>query len=95
LRVGETAIDEKNGEVRRVTSVELLDAAIWREIGSDGPQSPMAFLQALSCLLGRWLLIRSGAPAMDVVTVMCQTRAYVVRLENVEVNGIEDAPQHE
>jgi hypothetical protein len=37
--VVETAMDEKNGEVRRVTSVELLDAAIWREIGSDLPQS--------------------------------------------------------
>jgi hypothetical protein len=92
--VGETAIDEKNGEVRRVTSVELLDAAIWREIGSDGPQPPAAFLQALSCLIGRWLFIRSEAPAIDAVTVMCQVRAYVVRHESLEVNGIEDALQH-
>ena len=84
-------MDEKNGEVRQLRSVELLDAAIWREIGSDGPQPPTAFLQALSCLLGRWLLIRSEAPAMDAVTVMCQARAYVVQHENVEVNGIEDA----
>jgi hypothetical protein len=29
-----------------------------------------------------------------VVTVMCQARAYVVRYENVEVPGIEDALQH-
>ena len=79
------------GKLRLATSVELLDAAIWREIGSDGPQPPTAFLQALSCLLGRWLLIRSEAPAMDAVTVMCQARAYVVQHENVEVNGIEDA----
>ena len=71
-------MDEKNGEVRRVTSVELLDAAIWREIGSDGSQPPTAFLQALSCLLGRWLLIRSEAPAMDAVTLMCQSREYIV-----------------
>ena len=84
-------MDEKNGEVRQLRSVELLDAAIWREIGSDGPQPPTAFLQALSCLLGRWLLIRSEAPAMDAVTVMCQARVYVVQHENVEVNGIEDA----
>jgi adenylate cyclase len=75
-------MDEENGEVRRVTSVELLDAAIWREIGSDDPQTSAAFLQALSCLLGRWLLLRSGAPAMDAVTVMCLARAYVVRYEN-------------
>ena len=85
MRAGETAMNEKNGEVRRVTSVELLDAAIWREIGSDDPQPPVAFLQALSCLLGRWLLLRSGAPAMDAVTVMCQARAFVVRHESMEV----------
>jgi adenylate cyclase len=87
-------MNEKNRDVRRVTSVELLDAAIWREIDSDDPQPPAAFLQALSCLLGRWLLIRSGAPAMDAVTVLCQARAYIVRYENVEANGIEDALQH-
>lgn len=73
--------------------MKLLDAAIWREIGTDGPQPPAAFLKALSCLLGRWLLIRSEAPAMDAVTVMCQARAYVLRHENVEVNGIGDALQ--
>ena len=65
----------------------------WREIGSDDPQPPAAFLQALSCLLGRWLLLRSGAPAMDAVTVMCQARAFVVRYQNVEVNVTEDALQ--
>ena len=86
-------MNEKNGEVRRVTSVELLDAAIWRAIGSDDPQPPTAFLQALSCLLGRWLLLHSGAPAMDAVTVMCQARAFVVRYQNVEVNVTEDALQ--
>ena len=87
-------MNEKNGDVRRVTSVELLDAAIWREINSDDPQPAEAFLQALSCLLGRWLLIRSGAPAMDAVTVLCQARAYIVRYENVEVNGTEDGLQY-
>jgi hypothetical protein len=87
-------MNEIDEEVRRVTSVELLDAAIWREIGSDDPQPPAAFLQALSCLLGRWLLIRSGTPAMDAVTVMCKARAYVVRHENVEANATKDALQH-
>jgi hypothetical protein len=79
-----------NEEARRLTSVELLDAAIWREINSDDPQPPAAFLQALSCLLGRWLLIRSRNPAMDAVTVLCQARAYIVRYENVEIDGSED-----
>jgi hypothetical protein len=31
---------------------------------------------------------------MDAVTVLCQARAYIVRHENVEANGIEDALQH-
>jgi len=84
-------MNEINREVRRVTSVELLDAAIWREINSDDPQPPGAFLQALSCLLGRWLLIRSVSPAMDAVTVLCQARAYVVRHEKVEANATKDA----
>jgi hypothetical protein len=39
-------------------------------------------------------LIRSGAPAIDAVTVMCRARAYVVRHKNVEVNEIQDAVQH-
>ena len=86
-------MNEKNGEVRRVTSVELLDAAIWREINSDDPQPPAAFLQALSCLLGRWLLIRSRNPAMDAVTVLCQAQAYVVRHENMEANATKGALQ--
>ena len=83
-----------NEEARRVTSVELLDAAIWREINSDDPQPPAAFLQALSCLLGRWLLIRCRNPAMDAVTVLCQARAYVVRHENVAANAPKEALQH-
>jgi hypothetical protein len=37
---------------------------------------------------------RSEAPAIDAVTVVCQARVNVVRHENVEVNGIEDAVQH-
>ena len=39
-------------EVTRLTSVQLLDAAIWREIGTEEPQPP-AFLEALAaCLEG-------------------------------------------
>ena len=48
-------------------------------------------LHALSCLPGRRFLIRSEAPAIDADTVVCQARVYVVRYENVDVNGIEDA----
>jgi len=45
-------------EVTRLTSVQLLDAAIWREIGTEEPQPATAFLGALAALVGRWLLVR-------------------------------------
>ena len=57
--------------VRPLTSVELLDAAVWREIGTQDPQPPAAFIEALARLLGRWLLVRSDAPEMDLLTVLC------------------------
>ena len=61
------------------TSVELLDAAVWREIGSEEPQPRAAFVEALSALVGRWLLVRSDAPEMDLVTLMCRARGYIER----------------
>ena len=72
-------MNETSGEVRPLTSVELLDAALWREIGSDEPQLLAAFVDALSALVGRWLLVRSDAPEMDLVTVMCRARGYIER----------------
>ena len=92
--MGETAMEEKNGGVRRVTTLELLDAATWREIDSDGPQPPAAFLHALSCLPGRRFLIVPRRPQLMRSLWCAQARVYVVRHENVEVNGIEDAVQH-
>ena len=72
-------MSEGQVEVTRSTSVQLLDAAIWREIGSEEPQPAPAFLEALSTLLGRWLLVRSAAPEMDAVTVLCKARGYIAR----------------
>jgi hypothetical protein len=66
-------------EARPLTSVELLDVALWREIQSEEPQLPTAFLEALSAILARWLLVRSEAPEMDLVTVMCRARGYIER----------------
>src|SRR5580704_1500151 len=71
--------DEK--DARPLTSVELLDAAVWREIDSDEAQPQAAFLEALSHLVGRWLMVRSDAPGMDVVTVLCKARGYIARQE--------------
>ena len=36
-----------------IDELELLDAAVWREIGSEEPQPAGAFLEALSALVGR------------------------------------------
>jgi len=80
-------------EVRPLTSVELLDAAVWREIGSEDPQPAAAFIEALARLLGRWLLVRSDTPEMDAVTLICQARGYIERggVEQKKTNF--DAPE--
>ena len=72
-------MNETSAEVQPLTSVELLDAAVWREIGSEEPQPRSAFVEALSALVGRWLLVRSDAPQMDLVTLMCRARGYIER----------------
>ena len=69
-------MSEENDAALPLTSVELLDAAVWREIDSEEPQPAAAFLEALSRLIGRWLMVRSDAPGMDVVTVLCKARGY-------------------
>ena len=75
--------------VRPLTSVELLDAAVWREIGTEDPQPPAAFIEALSRLVGRWLLVRSDTPEMDLLTVTCRARACIERggAEQIRGNG--------
>jgi hypothetical protein len=55
-------MSQKEVEVTRLTSVQLLDAAVWREIGTQDPQPPAAFIEALSRLVGRWPLVRSETP---------------------------------
>jgi hypothetical protein len=65
--------------VRPLTSVELLDAAVWQEIGTEDPQPASAFIEALASLVARWLLVRSETPEMDAVTLICKTRGYIER----------------
>ena len=66
-------------EARLLTPVQLLDAALSREIASEETQPQAAFLEALSTLVGRWLLVRSEAPEIDAVTVLCKARGYISR----------------
>ena len=79
--------------VRPLTSVELLDAAVWREIGTEDPQPAFAFIEALARLLGRWLLVRSDAPGMDAITLVCKARGYTERAGREQIRGNEDAPE--
>jgi hypothetical protein len=72
-------MSKESVDARPLTSVELLDAAVWREIDSDEAQPAAAFLEALSRLVGQWLMVRSDAPGMDVVTVLCKARGYIAR----------------
>jgi hypothetical protein len=58
---------------------QLLDAAVCWEIGSEEPQPRAAFVDALAAIVGRWLLVRSDAPDMDLMTVMCRARGYIER----------------
>ena len=66
-------------EAKPLTPLELLDAALRREIASEDTQPQAASLEALSALVGRWLLVRSEAPEMDAVTVLCKVRGYIFR----------------
>ena len=72
-------MSEESVDALPLNSVELLDAAVWREIGSEEAQPASAFLEALSRLVGRWLLVRSDTPEMDAVTVLCKARTHIVR----------------
>jgi hypothetical protein len=86
--MGDRVMSQKEVEVTRLTSVQLLDAAIWREIGTEEPQPAATFLDALSALVGRWLIARSSEPEMDVVTVMCRARGYIERRGAEQSRGI-------
>ena len=88
-REGEGTPMSESADTRPLTSVELLDAAVWREIGSEEAQPASAFLEALSRLVGRWLLVRSDAPEMDAVTVLCKARGYIAQQDASRLKGTE------
>ena len=81
-------MNEVSKGARPLTSVELLDVAVWREIGSEEPQPRAAFVDALAALVGRWLLVRSDAPDMDLMTVMCRARGYIERGGAEQIRGM-------
>jgi hypothetical protein len=76
-------MNEAQEELTPLTAVQLLDAAIWREICSDEPQPHEAFIEALSRLLARWVLSRSQAPELETLITLCKTRSFVVNPEKI------------
>src|ERR1700675_1933040 len=63
------------------TSTQLLDHAIWTELGSRNDAEAEAFYDALSTLLSRWLLARSDYPEMEALRLFAKVRAYVATPE--------------
>jgi uncharacterized protein YjiS (DUF1127 family) len=76
-------MNEARKELAPLTAVQLLDAAIWREIASHEPQPQEAFVEALSRVLAHWMLTRSQAPEMETMIALCKTRAFVVNPEKL------------
>jgi hypothetical protein len=46
------------------TSIQMLDTAIWKELGVEEVAESEAFYDALATLHSRWLLARSEYPEM-------------------------------
>jgi hypothetical protein len=76
-------MNEAQEELTPLTAVQLLDAAIWREINSDQPQPHEAFIEALSRVLARWMLSRSQSPELETMTTLCKTRSFVVSPDKI------------
>ena len=61
----------------QLTSLQLIDAALWRELGSTEPQSADILRQALADAVSRWLLLRSQAPDIDALKFLCRVKANI------------------
>jgi len=70
-----------NKVMTQLSSVQLIEAALWRELGSTEPQSQDVLRQALADAVSRWLLIRSGTPDIDALKFLCRVRANIAQPE--------------
>ena len=61
------------------TSIQMLDTAIWKELGVEEVTESEAFYHALATLLSRWLLARSEYPEMEAIKLLAKVRAYVAQ----------------
>jgi hypothetical protein len=67
----------------QLTSVQLIEAALWRELGSNEPQSADVLRQALADAVSRWLLVRSESPGIDALKFVCQVKANIAQPERL------------
>ena len=81
--------NEVQDEFTPLSAIQLLDAAIWRMISSDEPQSQSELIEALSRLLASWMLTRSQAPELEVLATLCKTRAYICEPERLAAAELE------
>jgi len=65
----------------QLSSVQLIEAALWRELGSTEPQSQDVLRQALADAVSRWLLIRSETPEIDALKFLCRVKANIAQPE--------------
>ena len=65
----------------QLTSIQILDAAIWTELGKQEDAEAEAFYNALGTLLSRWLIARSDYPEMEAIRLFAKVRAYVAKPE--------------
>jgi hypothetical protein len=67
----------------QLTSIQLIDAALWREVGCSEPQSADVLHQALADAVSRWLLVRSESPEIDALKFICQVKANIDQPERL------------
>jgi len=75
-------MSEESVDARPLTSASsswMLRSGVRSGQRKRSPLRP--FSTPLSRLVGRWLLVRSDAPEMDAVTVLCKARGYIARQE--------------
>jgi hypothetical protein len=70
-----------NKVMPQLSSVQLIEAALWRELGSTEPQSQDVLRQALADAVSRWLLIRSETPEIDALKFLCRVKANIAQPE--------------
>jgi hypothetical protein len=65
----------------QLTSIQLIEAALWRELGSNEPQSDDVLHQPLADAVSRWLLVRSESPDIDALKFVCRVKANIAQPE--------------